>query len=170
MEHLLAYIFLGVFLGFCYDVPIFLFGKNYFSVSAFDFILIGTPILFAVIGASFYFTERFRSKSCNGFKELYVLLSTVVFSLLGGSITFFMGITDSMTVIIIFSLISAFAALVITRPRGFWEKSRKIAFVFPGVAAMAISFYSILLFSAALILVIILLFLICMGLNGANSI
>ena len=117
MELLIGYSALGFISGFCFDIVVFFFGRNCLHGVLFDAILIGTPIIFALLGVFLYVSERLASKTANGFKALRINILTILFSLLGGVIAFGMGITDSFVAIIIFGLIGAFIGLAYIRPR-----------------------------------------------------
>ena len=50
MELLIGYSALGFISGFCFDIVVFFFGRNRLHGVLFDAILIGTPIIFALLG------------------------------------------------------------------------------------------------------------------------
>ena len=68
MELLIGYSALGFISGFCFDIVVFFFGRNCLHGVLFDAILIGTPIIFALLGVFFICFRAFgRGKTANGF-------------------------------------------------------------------------------------------------------
>ena len=167
MELLIGYSALGFISGFCFDIVVFFFGRNCLHGVLFDAILIGTPIIFALLGVFLYVSERLASKTANGFKALRI---NILFSLLGGVIAFGMGITDSFVAIIIFGLIGAFIGLAYIRPRRIWNRSKSMAVILPLVTGMTVSFYAILIINVMLVFAVIALLFICMAFNDVNAI
>ena len=170
MELLIGYSALGFISGFCFDIVVFFFGRNCLHGVLFDAILIGTPIIFALLGVFLYVSERLASKTANGFKALRINILTILFSLLGGVIAFGMGITDSFVAIIIFGLIGAFIGLAYIRPRRIWNRSKSMAVILPLVTGMTVSFYAILIINVMLVFAVIALLFICMAFNDVNAI
>ena len=170
MELLIGYSALGFISGFCFDIVVFFFGRNCLHGVLFDAILIGTPIIFALLGVFLYVSECLASKTANGFKALRINILTILFSLLGGVIAFGMGITDSFVAIIIFGLIGAFIGLAYIRPRRIWNRSKSMAVILPLVTGMTVSFYAILIINVMLVFAIMTLLFICMAFNDVNAI
>lgn len=170
MELLIGYSALGFISGFCFDIVVFFFGRNCLHGVLFDAILIGTPIIFALLGVFLYVSECLASKTANGFKALRINILTILFSLLGGVIAFGMGITDSFVAIIIFGLIGAFIGLAYIRPRRIWNRSKSMAVILPLVTGMTVSFYAILIINVMLVFAVIALLFICMAFNDVNAI
>lgn len=170
MEFLFGYVAVGFISGICFDIVVFFFGRNCLHGILFDAILIGTPIIFALLGVFLFIAERFASKTANGFKSLQVSILTVFFALIGGVIAFAMGITDSIGAIIIFGLIGAFVALAYIRPRRIWHRNKAIAYILPMVTGMTVSFYAILAINVMLVFAIIALIFVCMTFNDINAI
>lgn len=170
MELLIGYSALGFISGFCFDIVVFFFGRNCLHGVLFDAILIGTPIIFALLGVFLYVSERLASKTANGFKALRINILTILFSLLGAVIAFGMGITDSFVAIIIFGLIGAFIGLAYIRPRRIWNRSKSMAVILPLVTGMTVAFYAILIINVMLVFAVIALLFICMAFNDVNAI
>ena len=170
MELLIGYSALGFISGFCFDIVVFFFGRNCLHGVLFDAILIGTPIIFALLGVFLYVSERLASKTVNGFKALRMNILTILFSVLVGVIAFGMRITDSFVAIIIFGLIGAFIGLAYIRPRRIWNRSKSMAVILPLVTGMTVSFYAILIINVMLVFAVIALLFICMAFNDVNAI
>ena len=171
MELLIGYSALGFISGFCFDIVVFFFGRNCLHGVLFDAILIGTPIIFALLGVFFICFRAFgRVKQQMAFKALRINILTILFSLLGGVIAFGMGITDSFVAIIIFGLIGAFIGLAYIRPRRIWNRSKSMAVILPLVTGMTVAFYAILIINVMLVFAVIALLFICMAFNDVNAI
>lgn len=170
MVYLLAYSFIGLLFGFCYDFIIFFFGRNCLRGPLFDIVLIATPLIFALIGVILFIAEHYRSRSSRGSKIFPVYILTVMFGLLGGLCCYFLGITNSWKTIIVFGLIGAFVGLSCTQPVRIWQRSKIMAYILPMITAMTVSFYCVLLFSAILIFAIIALVFLCMVFNDASAV
>ena len=167
MEYLIIYSSVGILCGFCYDIIIFFFGRNSLHGALFDIVLIGTPVIFMLIGIALYLAERFASKSASNYKAVPVNILTLGCALLAGCFTYLLGITDSLLVITIFALIGTFSGIMYIRPYRVWDRNKPMAFALPMITSMAVSFYSILLFSAILVLVIFVFLLIGMAFSDA---
>ena len=170
MEFLIGYSAVGFITGICFDILVFFFGRNCLHGVLFDTILIGTPIIFTLLGALLYISERLASKTADGFKALQINTLTIIFALFGGVIAFGVGITDSFAAIIIFGLIGAFIGLAYIRPRRIWNRSKSIAVILPLITGMTVSFYAILFINVMLVFAIIALLFVCMAFNDINAI
>lgn len=170
MEFLIGYSAVGFISGICFDIIIFFFGRNCLHGVLFDAILIGTPIIFTVLGVFLYISERLTSETAEGFKALRIYSLTIIFALFGAVIAFRIGITDSFAAILIFGLIGAFIGLAYIRPRRIWNRSKSIAVILPLITGMTVSFYTILFFNVMLVFAIIALLFVCMAFYDVNAI
>ena len=170
MEFLIGYSAVGFISGICFDIIIFFFGRNCLHGVLFDAILIGTPIIFTVLGVFLYISERLTSETAEGFKALRIYSLTIIFALFGAVIAFRIGITDSFAAILIFGLIGAFIGLAYIRPRRIWNRSKSIAVILPLITGMTVSFYTILFINVMLVFAVIALLFICMAFNDVNAI